>query len=142
MMDQDAVEKTNLLELTTEIVSAYCSNNAIKNDNITNLIQSVHASLVTVAALGSVSQEKPEPAVPIKKSVTPDYLVCLEDGMKLKVLKRHLRIAHNMTHDEYRQRWGLPAYYPIVAANYAKKRSILAKKFGLGGKPRKKAKKR
>ena len=133
MMDQDTAEKTNLLELTTDIVGAYCSYNAIKNDNITNLIQSVHASLVTVAALGSVSQEKPEPAVPIKKSVTPDYLVCLEDGMKLKVLKRHLRIAHNMTHDEYRQRWGLLSYYPIVAPNYAKRRSILAKKFGLGG---------
>ena len=142
MIDQDTVEKTNLLELTAEIVSAYCSNNAIKNDNITNLIQSVHTSLLTVTALGSVTQEKSKPVVPIKKSVTPDYLVCLEDGKKLKMLKRHLRTAHNMTPDEYRQRWGLPSDYPIVAPNYAKKRSILAKKIGLGRKPRKKAKKR
>ena len=142
MIDQDTVEKTNLLELTTEIVTAYCSNNAIENDNITNLIQSVHSSLVTVAALGSATQEKSEPSVPIKKSVTPDYLVCLEDGKKLKMLKRHLNTAHNMTPDEYRHRWGLPSDYPIVAPNYAKKRSILAKKIGLGRKPRKKAKKR
>ena len=141
-MDQDTVAKTILLELTTEIVGAYCSNNAIKNDNITNLIQSVHASLVSVAALGSVTQEKSEPAVPIKKSVTPDYLVCLEDGRKLKALKLHLRIAHNMTQYEYRQRWGLPSNYPIVAPNYANKRSFIAKEIGLGGKPRNKAKKR
>ena len=142
MMVQDTVAKTNLLELSTEIVSAYCSNNAIKNDNIPNLIQSVHASLVTIAALGSVTQEKSEPIVPIKKSVTPDYLVCLEDGKKHKLLKRHLSTAHNMTPNEYRQRWGLPSDYPMAAPNYAKNRSILAKKIGLGTKPRKKAKKR
>ena len=142
MMDQDTVEKINLLELTTEIITAYCSNNAVKNEEITNVIQSVHSSLLTLSARGSVTQEQSKPAVPTKKSVTPDLLVCLEDGKKLKMLKRHLSTVHNMTPDEYRQRWGLPSDYPMVAPNYAKKRSIIAKKIGLGTKPRKKAKKR
>ena len=132
-------EKPNvseLLELTTEIVSAHAGNNTVAPSDLPQLIQGV---LKTLADVGSqeMAPEKPRPAVSAKKSIFPDYIVCLEDGKKLKMLKRHLKTAYNLSPDEYRKRWGLPADYPMVAPNYAKHRSALAKKIGLGTKPRK-----
>ncbi len=136
-------EKPNaneLLELTTEIVSAHVGNNAIALGDLPQLIQDVYKTLAIVGTTPAVP-ERPKPAVPIKKSVFPDFVVCLEDGKKLKMLKRHLKTAYNMTPDEYRTRWGLPPEYPMVAPNYAKHRSALAKKIGLGTKPRKRRRK-
>ncbi len=132
-------EKPNvseLLELTTEIVAAHAGNNSVPSGDLPQLIQDVYK---TLAAVGNAqaAPEKPKPAVPVKKSVFPDYIVCLEDGKKLKMLKRHLKTAYDLTPDEYRERWGLPPDYPMVAPNYAKHRSNLAKKIGLGTKPRK-----
>ena len=129
-----------LLELTTEIVSAHVGNNAIALGDLPQLIQDVYKTLAIVGTTPAVP-ERPKPAVPIKKSVFPDYVVCLEDGKKLKMLKRHLKTAYNMTPDQYRERWGLPPEYPMVAPNYAKHRSALAKKIGLGTKPRKRRRK-
>lgn len=133
----------DLLVLTTEIVSSHVANNTVSTSDLPQLIQQVYA---TLAGIGKASAgghgamgERPEPAVPIKKSVMPDYIVCLEDGRKLKMLKRHLKTAYDMSPDDYRERWGLPADYPMVAPNYAKQRSSLAKKIGLGTKPRKRA---
>ena len=136
-------EKPNaneLLELTTEIVSAHVGNNSIALGDMPQLIQDVYKTLAIVGTTPAVP-ERPKPVVPIKKSVFPDYVVCLEDGKKLKMLKRHLKTAYNMTPDEYRGRWGLPPEYPMVAPNYAKHRSALAKKIGLGTKPRKRRRK-
>ena len=136
-------EKPNaneLLELTTEIVSAHVGNNAIALGDMPQLIQDVYKTLAIVGTTPAVP-ERPKPAVPIKKSVFPDFVVCLEDGKKLKMLKRHLKTAYNMTPDQYRERWGLPPEYPMVAPNYAKHRSALAKKIGLGTKPRKRRRK-
>ena len=129
-----------LLELTTEIVSAHVGNNSIVLGDLPQLIQDVYKTLAIVGTTPAVP-ERPKPAVPIKKSVFPDFVVCLEDGKKLKMLKRHLKTAYNMTPDEYRTRWGLPPEYPMVAPNYAKHRSALAKKIGLGTKPRKRRRK-
>ena len=132
-------EKPNvseLLELTTEIVSAHAGNNTVAPSDLPQLIQDVYKTLADVGA-AEVAPEKPRPAVSVKKSVFPDFIVCLEDGKKLKMLKRHLKTAYNLSPDEYRKRWGLPADYPMVAPNYAKHRSALAKKIGLGTKPRK-----
>jgi predicted transcriptional regulator len=128
---------TDLLGLTAEIVSAHVSNNPVSLVDLPNLIQEVYRTLASVGA-PPVKQEpeRPQPAVPIKKSITPEYLICLEDGKRLKMLKRHLQTAYNMTPDQYRERWGLGADYPMVAPNYAKHRSSLAKKIGLGTKPR------
>lgn len=126
-----------LLGLTTDIVAAHIGNQQVANEEIPALIQSVYQ---TLAGLNQSAQElaiqadRPQPAVPIKKSVTPDYIVCLEDGKKLKMLKRHLSTAYDMSPEEYRERWGLPADYPMVAPNYAKQRSKLAKEIGLGKK--------
>ncbi len=136
-------EKPNvneLLELTTEIVSAHVSNNSIVVGDLPGLIQDVYKTLAIVGTAPAVP-ERPKPVVPIKKSVFPEYVVCLEDGKKLKMLKRHLKTAYNMTPDQYRERWGLPPEYPMVAPNYAKHRSALAKKIGLGTKPRKRRRK-
>lgn len=127
---------TGLLELTTEIVAAHVGNNTVALADLPQLIQEVYRALSTVGT-APAAVERPQPAVPVKKSVTPDYLVCLEDGKKLKMLKRHLKTAYNMTPEEYRERWSLPADYPMVAPNYAKHRSSLAKQIGLGTKPRK-----
>ncbi len=128
-----------LLELTTKVVAAHVANNAIAAADLPRLIATVHE---TLAALGpEEAAAKPTPAVSIKQSVKPEYIVCLEDGKKLKMLKRHLRTAYNMTPDDYRKRWGLPSDYPMVAPTYAKHRSKLAKKIGLGRKPGTKAKK-
>lgn len=142
MTDEGAVNRDSLAELTTEIVAAYCGNNTVISGDIAGIIQSVHASLTSLAANATAAQGKLKPAVPIKKSVTPGYLVCLEDGKKAKMLKRHLSTAHGMTPAEYREKWGLRADYPMVAPNYAKQRSRIAKKIGLGTKPRKRTKKR
>ncbi|MBI4185182.1 MAG: MucR family transcriptional regulator [Proteobacteria bacterium] len=124
-----------LLELTAEIVAAHVSNNTVNIGELPQLIQDVYK---TLAAVGSAAPppERPQPAVAIKKSVTPDYIICLEDGKKLKMLKRHLKTAYNMTPEDYRERWSLPPDYPMVAPNYAKHRSNLAKKIGLGTKPK------
>ena len=127
---------SELLELTTEIVAAHASNNALAPGDLPQLIQDVFNTLSSVGTTPTVV-EKPRPAVSPKRSIFPDYIVCLEDGKKLKMLKRHLKTAYNMTPDEYRDRWGLGADYPMVAPNYAKHRSNLAKKIGLGTKPRK-----
>jgi predicted transcriptional regulator len=124
-----------LLRLTAQIVSAHVGNNSVAVADLTTLIQDVHRSLATVGQTEQ-PQERPQPAVPIKKSVTPDYIVCLEDGKKLKMLKRHLKTAYAMTPEEYRERWGLAPDYPMVAPNYAEHRSSLAKKIGLGTRAR------
>jgi predicted transcriptional regulator len=125
---------SEILSLTAQIVSAHVSNNAIQAEALPALIQSVYKTLsgtgVEVAA-----PDKRQPAVPIKRSIFPDYIVCLEDGKKLKMLKRHLKTAYDMTPDQYRTRWELPSSYPMVAPNYAEHRSSLAKKIGLGRKP-------
>ncbi|MCW9035506.1 MAG: MucR family transcriptional regulator [Rhodospirillales bacterium] len=132
----DQVNKGELLELTTEVVAAHVANNTVTLTDLPQLIRDVYN---TLSGLGTVSPtpERPQPAVSIRKSVTPDYIVCLEDGKKLKMLKRHLKTAYNMSPDEYRERWGLAADYPMVAPNYAAHRSNLAKKIGLGTKSRK-----
>lgn len=132
---QEQQPDPNILELTAEIVSAHVSNNSVPVSELPSLIQEVFRTLSTVGK-STAPAEKPQPAVPIKKSVHPDYIICLEDGKKLKMLKRHLKTAYNMTPEQYRERWGLPPDYPMVAPNYAKHRSTLAKKIGLGTKPR------
>ena len=133
----EKAETSDLLVLTTEIVSSYVANNSVPVEDLPNLARQVYATLVSIGqSTGGGGVERPQPAVPIKKSVHPDYVVCLEDGRKLKMLKRHLKTAFNLTPEEYRERWGLPADYPMVAPNYARQRSSLAKKIGLGTKPR------
>lgn len=122
---------TEMLELTTEIVAAHVGNNPVPVSDLPALIQDVYRTLMSVGS-SPASSERPKPAVSVKKSVFPDYIVCLEDGKKLKMLKRHLKTAYNMTPEEYRERWGLPPDYPMVAPNYAKHRSNLAKEIGLG----------
>lgn len=122
------------LEMTVEIVSSYVANNTVKADQLPELIKSIHDTLTSLSNTVPVQAEKLEPAVPINKSVTPEYLVCLEDGAKLKMLKRYLRTRFDMTPEDYRARWGLPADYPMVAPNYAKLRSKHAKQIGLGKK--------
>lgn len=128
--------QSELLELTTEIVAAHASNNTLAPSDLPQLIQNVFKTLANVGA-APAAPEKPRPAVSPKRSIFPDYIICLEDGKKLKMLKRHLKTAYNMTPDEYRERWGLGTDYPMVAPNYAKHRSNLAKKIGLGTKSRK-----
>jgi len=121
------------IQLTAEIVSAYVSNNSVPSSDIPALINQVHAALTRVSGgQGEPPAEPPRPAVSVKKSITPDYLVCLEDGKKFKSLKRHLRTQYNMTPEQYRDKWGLTADYPMVAPNYAAARSHLAKQMGLG----------
>ncbi len=125
-------EKAELIDMTAEIVSAYIGNNSIAPDEIAGLINKVFVALAGVHGSEAAPLEKPEPAVPIRKSITPDHLVCLEDGKKFKSLKRHLRTHYNLTPEQYREKWGLPRDYPMVAPNYAQARSRLAKKMGLG----------
>ena len=132
-------EKPNaseLIELTTEIVAAHVGNNTIAPSDIPNLINEVYTALANVGAAPEQAQ-RPRPAVSPKKSVFPDYIVCLEDGKKLKMLKRHLMTHYQMTPEQYRTKWNLPADYPMVAPNYAEQRRNLAKKIGLGTKRRK-----
>jgi predicted transcriptional regulator len=125
----------SVLGLTAQIVSAHVSNNSVTPDALPSLIQEVYKTLAGVGK-EPVALDRPAPAVPVKKSVFPDHIVCLEDGKKLKMLKRHLKTAYDMTPEQYRERWGLPPEYPMVAPNYARHRSSLAKKIGLGTKPR------
>lgn len=125
-----------LLGLTADIVASHVSNNKVEVAELSNLIQEVYRTLAAVDETGG-TKERPQPAVPVRRSVTPDYIICLEDGKKLKMLKRHLKTAFNMTPKEYRERWDLPADYPMVAPNYAKQRSQLAKNIGLGTRGRK-----
>lgn len=128
------VAHADLLRMTTEIVSAYLSRNPTENQEITTVITHVFAALNGLGGADASAEDAPRPAVSVRRSVTPDYIVCLEDGRKLKMLKRHLRTAFNMTPEEYRTRWDLPKDYPMVAPNYAKRRSEFAKKMGLGKK--------
>ncbi len=123
-----------VLGFTAQIVSAHVSNNTVSRDALPDLIQQVFSTLMA-AGTEQPEPEQLQPAVPIKKSVFPDYIVCLEDGKKLKMLKRHLQTSYNITPEQYRERWGLPHDYPMVAPRYAEHRSELAKKIGLGRKP-------
>ncbi|MCX7381540.1 MAG: MucR family transcriptional regulator [Alphaproteobacteria bacterium] len=131
----DTSNDMEVLGLTAQIVSAHVSNNSISADALPALIQDIYRTLAAIGQ-GEPVVEKQQPAVPIKKSVFADHIVCLEDGKKLKMLKRHLKTAYNMTPDQYREKWGLPPDYPMVAPTYAKHRSTLAKQIGLGTKPR------
>jgi predicted transcriptional regulator len=138
----EAVDREDIVQLTADIVSAYVSNNAVDAGALSKLIEDVHLALVRAPAAAAEPEKKPlVPAVAIRKSITPDYIVSLEDGRKFKSLKRHLQGTYGMTPDEYRAKWGLPRDYPMVAPNYAKARSELAKRMGLGRKagPAKKA---
>jgi predicted transcriptional regulator len=129
----DQVDKPDLVELTSEIVSAYVSNNAVVPADLPAMIADVHEALSRAAQrIGGGEREELKPAIALKKSVTPDYIVCLEDGKKFKSLKRHLRTHYNLSPEEYREKWGLPHDYPMVAPNYAAARSQLAKQMGLG----------
>ncbi len=124
----------DLITLTAQIVSAHCANNTVEAEALPRLILQIYQALASVNESAEVVVEKPVPAVPPKRSVYPDYIVCLEDGKKLKMLKRHLNSAYGMTPADYRARWDLPQDYPMVAPNYAEKRSVLAKQSGLGRK--------
>jgi predicted transcriptional regulator len=129
MLEADA----SLVDLTVDIVSAYVANNQVAATSLTDLIRTVHGSLNDLNSPKPVAADKPlTPAVSIKKSITPDYMICLEDGLKFKSLTRHLRSAYGMTPDQYREKWGLNADYPMVAPNYSAQRSQLAKELGLG----------
>ena len=134
MVDHPANQ--NVLGLTAQIVSAHVSNNSVPPDALPSLIQEVYKTLAGVGK-EHIATERPQPAVPVKKSVFPDYIVCLEDGKKLKMLKRHLKTSYNLSPEDYRERWGLPSDYPMVAPNYANQRSRLAKEIGLGTRARK-----
>ena len=126
-------DKSEIIEMTADIVSAYVGNNSVSAVDLPALIQSIHRALSGVSAGTEAVEAAPkEPAVPLKRSITPDYLICLEDGRKFKSLKRHLRTKYNMSPEEYRAKWSLPKDYPMVAPNYAKARSDLAKQMGLG----------
>lgn len=129
----DAARSDDILALTAKIVAAHVSNNAVPLTDLPGLIHQVHQALSGLGS-GTGPSTRPQPAVPVKKSVLADYIVCLEDGKKLKMLKRHLKTAYNLTPEQYRERWGLPADYPMVAPNYAKQRSQLARDLGLGTK--------
>jgi predicted transcriptional regulator len=136
----DAAPK-NFIDLTADIVSAYLSNNPTPASEIPGLISQIHAALVRVSSGRNEAPLEPaKPAVSIKKSISPDYIVCLEDGKRFKSLKRHLRTQYNMTPEQYRDKWGLPADYPMVAPNYAVARSQLAKEMGLGQQRRRRGK--
>lgn len=131
--ESNGLKSDDILRLATEIVAAYVSNNPIPVSEVPAMIKSVHSTLGNLG--GTVAGESPSaqrPAIPVKRSVSPDYIVCLEDGKKLKMLKRYLRSNYSMSPEEYRAKWGLPADYPMVAPNYAAQRSEFAKKIGLG----------
>jgi predicted transcriptional regulator len=134
----DTTSATNYIELAADIVSAYVSNNSVPSAELPTLINEVHGALLKVGGgTIEVPAEAPKPAISVKRSITPDYIICLEDGKKFKSLKRHLRTQYGMTPEQYREKWGLPADYPMVAPNYAKARSELAKEMGLGQQRRK-----
>jgi predicted transcriptional regulator len=134
----DNAGNESYIELAADIVSAYVSNNSVAAADLPALIGDVHNALLRVASgTAEAPAEAAKPAVSIKKSITPDYIICLEDGKKFKSLKRHLRTQYNLTPEQYREKWGLPADYPMVAPNYAQARSQLAKQMGLGQQRRK-----
>ena len=136
----ESQKQTELLtELTSEVVSAYVSNNSVPSTDLPQLITQVYGALSSTGGTVATAEpaERPKPAVPVKKSITPEYLVCLEDGKQFKSLKRHLKTHHNMTPEQYRERWDLPSDYPMVASSYSESRSKLARDMGLGQKRRK-----
>lgn len=135
MNEMSTVDKSGLIDLTSDIVSAHVSNNSVAVEELPALIGNVFAALSSCGEPEVKEEPRPEPAVSIRSSVKPDYIVCLEDGKKLKMLKRHLRTHYDMSPEEYRERWNLPADYPMVAPNYAERRRELAVKIGLGRKP-------
>ncbi|MBR0663990.1 MucR family transcriptional regulator [Roseomonas hellenica] len=128
----DDIAIPDLLALTAEIVAAHVANNSATQADLPALIQNVHRTLAGLGEPSAPPEEKRQPAVPIKRSITPDYLICLEDGRKLKSMKRHLMTAFGLTPEQYRERWGLPKDYPMVAPAYSAKRSEMAKQIGLG----------
>lgn len=128
-------QRDESLRLAAKVVAAYVGQNPLPAAQLPDLIHTVYGALTTASTGGEAAADILKPAVPVKKSVTPDYIICLEDGKKLKMLKRHLRTNYDMTPDEYRAKWGLPPDYPMVAPNYAKQRSAFAKEIGLGRKP-------
>ena len=129
----DQMEKDDLISLTSDIICAYVSNNAVSSSELPGIIGEIHEALSRASQrTGTIEREELKPAVALKKSVTPDYIICLEDGKKFKSLKRHLRTHYNLSPEEYREKWGLPHDYPMVAPNYAAARSQLAKQMGLG----------
>jgi predicted transcriptional regulator len=136
-MDTQAELQETLVTLTADIVAAHVSNNSVAVSDLPLLIQNVHGALSGLGTAAPEPEVKQEPAVSVRASVKPDYIVCLEDGKKLKMLKRHLMTHYQMTPDQYRAKWNLPADYPMVAPNYAEQRRSLAKKIGLGTKRRK-----
>ena len=125
---------SDIMSMTTMIVSSFVGSNTVEEDKLPSIIRTVHQSLLEIASNGKIDESLPDPAVPIANSITPDHIICLEDGKKLKMLKRYLRSRYNMTPDEYRTRWNLPHDYPMVAPNYTKLRSEYAKEIGLGKK--------
>ena len=130
-IDRVDAAPADIMECASDIVSAYVSNNPIQSAELPELIREIHATLTTLGS-ASGAGHTPEPAIPVKKSITDDFLICLEDGKKFKSLKRHLRSKYGMSPEEYREKWGLPYDYPMVAPSYARKRSALAKEMGLG----------
>jgi predicted transcriptional regulator len=130
----DDHSKNDILEMTADIVSSFVAHNAVAASALPELITTIHDTLENLADGGPKEEARPDPAVAISKSITPDHIICLEDGRKLKMLKRYLRSRYGLTPDEYRVRWGLPADYPMVAPNYAQRRSAFAKEIGLGRK--------
>lgn len=135
-MTEDNTTTDTLITLTADIVSAHVSNNSVAVSDLPSLIQNIYSALNGLGQEAAVPEQKPEPAVSIRASVKPDYIICLEDGKKLKMLKRHLMTHYQMTPEQYRAKWNLPADYPMVAPSYAEQRRTLAKKIGLGTKPR------
>lgn len=136
MNDNENLDET-LMALTADIVAAHVSNNSVSVNDLPQLIANVHSALSGISGSSAAPEAKPEPKVPVRSSIKPDYIVCLEDGKKLKMLKRHLMTHYSLTPDQYRQKWGLSADYPMVAPNYAEQRRALAKSIGLGTKRRK-----
>jgi predicted transcriptional regulator len=130
--EAEVVGDDDTLRMTTDIVASFVSNNKVAPEELGELIRSIHRTVAGLSGGGAVAADKPKPAAPINKSVQHDFIICLEDGKKLKMLKRYLRSTYGLTPDEYRKRWGLPADYPMVAPAYAARRSEFAKKIGLG----------
>lgn len=131
--EHEVTEKGDAMRMTTDIVASFVANNKVSPDDLTELIRTIHRTLAGLSnGATAPAQERPKPAAPINKSVQHDYIICLEDGKKLKMLKRYLRSTYSMSPDDYRKRWGLPADYPMVAPAYAARRSEFAKKIGLG----------
>ena len=131
-IEQRKDSNISTIDLTVKVVTAYLNNNSIKPDEITDLLSTIYSALEELKNTSKLGEKVLIPAVPLKKSITPDYLICLEDGKKLKMLKRHIFTSYGLSPKEYRDKWNLPPDYPMVAPNYAKKRSLFAKQFGLG----------